>query len=138
MNVSAVSPMSKRSQDFQALQNNLQAGNLSGAQTAFGAFLQDVHTTSQAAGASSLFAPGTQASRDLEALGGALKSANLPGAQKAFASLEQDIQSIAGTTATSSLPRAHHPFSSAEIATNGAHIPALSPQAIGSVLNSHA
>jgi hypothetical protein len=141
MNVPAVSPMAKRSQDFDALQNTLRAGNLSGAQLAFGAFLQDVQQTAQTGGASSMFAPGTQASRDLQALGGALKSANLPGAQKAFATLQHDIQIAGGAGSTLSHVRAHHPFTPSEIANNGvADIQAAAPgnaatQAIGGILN---
>ena len=135
MNVPPVSSMAKRSQDFDALQNTLQAGNLSGAQIAFGAFLQDVQKTAQVAGPASLFGPGTQASRDLQTLGGALRSANLAGAQKAFAILQQDIQ-IAGQSGNSPLNvRAHHPLTPSEIANNGVGAIANPEQSIGSILN---
>src|ERR1700722_8119688 len=85
MNVTTVSSMAKRNEDFNTLQSTLQAGNLSGAQGAFAAFLQDVQKTALTAGPASLFGPGTQASKDLQNLGGALKSADLAGAQKALA-----------------------------------------------------
>ena len=139
MNVSAISPMGKRSEDFTALQATLQSGNLPGAQSAFAAFLQDVQKTSATAGASSLFAPGTQANRDLQSLGAALHSANLSGAQQAFASLQQDIQSAGGNSAVP--PHAHHPLTPAEVANNGAAVlQNVAPgsavtQSIGNILN---
>ena len=78
MNVSAISSLSQRAEDFTALHNTLQAGNLAAAQSAFAAFQQDVQKTAQLAGPASLFGPGTQASKDLQNLGNALKSANKP------------------------------------------------------------
>jgi hypothetical protein len=139
MNVPAVSPMAKRSQDFDTLQNTLQSGNLSAAQGAFGAFLQDVQKTSGVAGQGSLFAPGTQASKDLQALGGALNSANLAGAQKAFASLKQDLQSAGQSGTAVAVIHPHHPLTAAEIANNGAPV-AQTPtaQSIGNILNMRA
>ncbi len=141
MNVTAVSSLARRSQDFTTLQTTLQAGNLAAAQTAFAAFLQDVQKTAQMAGPASLFGPGTQTSRDLQTLGGALKSADLTGAQKAFAALEQDIQ--AAGQSRNSLPTAHvhHPFTHCEVANNGmealktAAQGGATAQSIGSILN---
>jgi hypothetical protein len=86
------SDLARRHQDFNALQNALQSGNISNAQSAFAAFLQDVQATASKAGPNSLFHPGSQPSKDLDALGSALKSANLSGARTAFAALTQDIQ----------------------------------------------
>ena|SRR5271168_1733196 len=140
MNVTAVSPMAKRREDFDTLQSALQSGNISGAQSAFAAFLQDVQKTAQTAGSASLFGPGTQASKDLQALGSALQSANLAGAQKAFATLQQDIQA-AGQSPTN-LPFAHHhPVTPSEIANNGvasfkaAAQGSAAAQSIGNILN---
>ena len=141
MNVTAVSPMAKRSEDFTALQTTLQAGNLAGAQTAFAAFLQDVQKTAQLAGPACLFGPNTQAGRDLQTLGGALKSANLAGAQKAFATLEQDIQAAGQSGNSLSIARAHHPFTHSEIANNGVNVmnsaaqSGVTAQSIASILN---
>jgi len=141
MNVSAVSPLDKRCQDFTTLQSTLQAGNLSGAQSAFAAFLQDVQKTAQLAGPASLFGPGTQTSKDLQALGGALKSANLVGAQEAFAILEQDIQTAGHSGNSLSVARVHHPLTHSEIANNGVETFKLAAQggatsqAIGSILS---
>jgi hypothetical protein len=122
MNVTAVSSMAQRSQDFTTLQSTLQAGNLAGAQTAFAAFLQDVRQTPQTAGPASLFGPGTQAGKDLQVLGSALKSADLTGARRAFATLEQDIQAAGQSGASLSTARAHRPFTHSEIANNGVDV----------------
>jgi len=103
MNISAVSPanpsdpalqidLARRSKDFTALQSALQSGNVTNAQSAFAAFLQDVQSTTLKAGSKSLFAPGSQPRKDLDALGSALKSADISSAQKAFSALTQDIQ----------------------------------------------
>jgi hypothetical protein len=141
MNVTAVSSMTKRSEDFTTLQSTLQAGNLPAAQTAFAAFLQDVQKTAQTAGPASLFGPGTQTSRDLQALGSALKSANLAGAQKAFAALEQDIQTAGQSPGSLPTARVHHPLTHSEIANNGVDIlktaaqGGATAQSIGSILN---
>jgi hypothetical protein len=141
MNISAVSPTTKRHEDFNTLQSALQSGNISNAQSAFAAFLQDVQKTAQTAGPSSIFSPGTQASKDLQALGNALKSANLNGAQKAFATLQQDIQSAGQSPATLPFSQGHHALTPSEIANNGAETFQAgaqgSPvaQAIGNILN---
>jgi len=141
MNISAVSPAPKRREDFDALQSALQSGNISSAQTAFAAFLQDVQKTAQGAGPGSIFGPGTQASKDLQNLGSALKSANLPGAQKAFALLQHDIQTAGPSPTTLPFPHSHHPLTPSEVANNGAEIftgaapgSALA-QTIGNILN---
>ncbi|MGP8201496.1 MAG: hypothetical protein ACLQU4_18555 [Limisphaerales bacterium] len=139
MNVTPISSMTERSQDFTTLQTALQSGNLTGAQTAFAAFLQDIQKTSQTAGPASLFGPGTPAARDLQSLGSALKSANLTGAQTAFATLQQDIQAAGGNSAPT--VRAHRPFTHAEIANNGLDVPNTSAlggataQSVGRILN---
>ncbi len=141
MNVSAVSSMAKRSEDFTTLQSTLQAGNISAAQCAFAAFLQDVQKTAQLAGPASLFAPGTQAGKDLQTLGGALKSADLAGAQKAFATLQQDIQSTGQSGNIPPVAHVHRPLTHSEIANNGVEVlksaapGGAAAQAIGSILN---
>ena len=141
MNVSAVSSLAKRSEDFATLQNTLQAGNIPAAQSAFAAFLQDVQKTAQMAGPASLFGPGTQASKDLQALGSALKSADLTGAQKAFATLEQDIQTAGQSGSSLPLAHVHRPLTHSEIANNGVEVlktaaqGGAAAQAIGSILN---
>jgi hypothetical protein len=137
MNISAVSAMAQRSQDFTTLQSTLQSGNLSAAQGAFAAFLQDVQKTAQMAGPTGIFGPGTQASRDLQSLGSALKSANLAGAQKAFATLQQDIQTSAPSGAAAPVNHAHRPLTHAEIANNGAAVlpSGATTQSVGAILN---
>jgi hypothetical protein len=141
MNISAVSSLSERSQAFIALQNTLQAGNLSAAQRAFAAFQQDVQKTAQMAGPASLFAPGTQASKDLQSVGSALKSANLTAAQSAFAMLQQDIQSSDPSNAVLPVAHSHRPLTQSEIANNGMEaFKAAAPgsaaaQSIGNILN---
>lgn len=141
MNVSAISSLGKRSEDFTALQSTLQAGNIPGAQAAFAAFLQDVQKTSTIGGGSGLFAAGTQASKDLQTLGAALHSANLPGAQQALASLEQDIHS-SGPAATGVIPHAHHHPTASEVANKGVAVlenavpGSATAQSINSILGS--
>jgi hypothetical protein len=140
MNIPPVNAMAKRSQDFDALQTTLQAGNLAGAQSAFGALLQDVQTTASAGGSSSIFAPGTQASRDLQALGGALKSANLPGAQAALANLKQDLQA-AGPASTAVIVNHRHARTRSEIAHGATQLVdklkvSSAASSLGSILNS--
>jgi hypothetical protein len=136
MNISGIqNDLAKRSADFTTLQSALQSGNLAGAQSAFGGFLQDVQKISQTAGPSSLFGAGTQASKDLQSLGSALKSADLSGAQKAFASLKQDVQ-IAGQSSTNfTTLSTHRPLTHSEIATNGVVAFKSSAQSIGNILN---
>jgi hypothetical protein len=140
MNVTAVSSMAKRSEDFTMLQTTLQTGNLSAAQSAFAAFQQDVQKTAQTAGPSGLFAPGTQTSKDLQTLGSALKSANLAAAQRAFATLQQDIQTAGGSGSSLPTARVHRPLTHSEIANNGAPVfsaaqGSATAQSIGSILN---
>ena len=141
MNVTAVSPMAKRSEDFITLQSTLQAGNLAAAQTAFAAFLQDVQKTAQTAGPASLFGPGTQTSKDLQTLGSALKSADLAGAQKAFATLKQDIQTAGQSPGSLPTAHLHRPLTHSEIANNGMEVlktaaqGGATAQSIGSILN---
>ncbi len=137
MNISAISAMGQRSQDFEALQNMLQSGNLGGAQQAFAAFQQDVQKTAQLSGSSSLFAPGTPASRDMQTLGGALSAANLQGAQRAFATLLQDIQNAGPASTPSPLQQHHHPMTPAEVASNGvaAIQTSATAQSAGKILN---
>ena len=77
-------------QDFQALQQALNSGNLAASQTAFATFQKDVQNMGQVQ-------TGQQASQaslqnDLTALGQALQSGDLAGAQKAFATFQQDAQ----------------------------------------------
>jgi hypothetical protein len=84
----------QRAQDFKALSNALQSGDLSGAQQALTAFQQDVQNVSKSSPWSQLFGQNTQAGNDLKTLQNALQSGDLTGAQQAFASLKQDIQGV--------------------------------------------
>jgi len=141
MNVSVVSPLAKRHEDFDALQSALQSGNISGAQTAFAGLLQEVQKTTLTSESGSLFANGTQASKDLNALGSALKSGNLSDAQKAFATLQQDIQAAGSVLPNQQFARGHHPYTSSEVANGGAQTfktggpGTQAAQAVGSILN---
>jgi hypothetical protein len=132
MNLSAVSSsIGSRSQDFTALQNALQSGNVATAQRAFAAFEQDLQKASALTGPSSLFAPGTQTSKDLQTLGDALKTADLAGAQRAFATLKQDIQSAGKSASEGTLTNLlHHHHAHAERAAS-----AVNDSAVGSLLN---
>ena len=80
----------QRGQDFKALGNALQSGDLAGAQQAFAALQKDTQTIqsaqSQPSGQNS---PGSQ---DFKTLESALNAGDLSGAQKAFATVQQDLQ----------------------------------------------
>jgi len=76
-------------QDFQALAQSLQNGDLAGAQKAFAAFQQDMASSQigqQDNGANPI-------STDIQALSQSLNTNDLSGAQKALAQLQQDMQS---------------------------------------------
>jgi DNA-binding FadR family transcriptional regulator len=89
--------------EFQALGNALQSGDLSGAQTAFAALQQMFSTsstgnqtqTSQQGGGQNSF------SSDFDALGQALQSGDLKGAQTDFAKLLQNIQTTYNSNGSS-------------------------------------
>ena len=78
-------------QDFAALSQALQQGDLTGAQQAFASLQQDVPWVGRAASApSAAAAPGAgPLAAAIQDLGNALKSGDLAGAQKAFAALSQ-------------------------------------------------
>jgi hypothetical protein len=79
-------------QDFKALDNALQSGDLSAAQSAFAAFQRDVQKSSPAAQGSQPFGKNDQEAKDVETLQSALKSGDLSGAQKAIAALKHDMK----------------------------------------------
>jgi hypothetical protein len=79
---------SQCAEDYAALQNAVQAGNLAAARGAYDAFWQDVATQ---AGPAHLFLPNVQTSHALQAVGNSLNSANIPGAQWAFAMFQKDM-----------------------------------------------
>ena len=81
-------------QDFDDLGSALQSGDLSKAQTAYSALVQNTPSNSQAqnsqqSGTSSIGA-------DFTALGQALQSGNVSDAQTAYAKVQQDLQSAHG------------------------------------------
>ena len=81
-------------QDFQALSNALQSGNLSAAQQAFSTLQTDMqgnqsNGTQQQSQNSTL-------STDFNNLASTLQSGNLASAQQAFATLQQDMQQVQG------------------------------------------
>jgi hypothetical protein len=79
---------SQCAQDYAALQNALQAGDLAAARGAYEVFWQEVATQ---AGSAQLFLPNAQTGYDLQAVGNSLNSANIPGAQRAFAMFQKDM-----------------------------------------------
>ena len=115
MNVSNVSPLAtsyptpgpsifqQTGQDFRALQNALQSGDLSSAQQAFASLQKDLQPAAGAAGSSSAspWSQNNPLGKDFQALQSALQSGDLSGAQSAFASVKQDLQSAGAA-------RGHH------------------------------
>jgi hypothetical protein len=75
-------------QNFAALQNAVQAGDLAAARGAYAMFCQDVATQD---GPGYLFVPNAQTSHDLQAVGISLNSADVAGARRAFAMLQKDM-----------------------------------------------
>jgi hypothetical protein len=75
----------QRKQEFDALSEALQSGNLSGAQQAFGQLQQNAPGNSQSGADGGIVA-------DISALGQALASNDLSGAQNAFSTLQSDFQ----------------------------------------------
>ena len=78
--------------DFKSLQNDLQSGDISGAQKDFATLLQDVpQLQSQLPAASSTTpaSPGTSVSSEFNSLSAALSAGDLTGAQTAMSSLQQ-------------------------------------------------
>jgi hypothetical protein len=85
----------QRGQDFKALGNALQSGDLAGAQQAFAALKKDTQTIQSAQQQQSQ--PPGQNSRirpNFATVESALDSGDLSGAQKAFAIVQQDIQAV--------------------------------------------
>lgn len=83
----------QRGQDFKALGNALQSGDLAGAQQAFAALQTDTQTIqSTQQPQSQLSGQNSPVSQDFKTLESALNSGDLSGAQKAFATVQQDVQ----------------------------------------------
>ncbi len=92
----------QRRQDFKALQNALQQGDLSGAQSAFASLQSNISGLSKPQNSSSnANSQQNQAKQDFQALQTALQSGDLTSAQKAFATLQQDMK-------TARASRGHH------------------------------
>lgn len=81
-------------QDFNDLGSALQSGNLSQAQTAYSALVQNTPSNSQAHNSQQSGTSGIGA--DFNALGQALQSGNVTDAQTAYAKLQQDLQAAHG------------------------------------------
>lgn len=84
--------MSQMQQAWKQLGQDLQSGNLSGAQSAFQTIQQ---LQSQATGSSGSKSQGSsQLSSDMQALGQALSAGNLSAAQSAFSAVKSDMKSM--------------------------------------------
>jgi hypothetical protein len=79
---------SQCAQDYAALQNALQAGDLAAARRAYELFWKEVARQN---GPTQLFLPNAQTGHDLQTLGSSLNSANIPGARRAFAMFQKDM-----------------------------------------------
>jgi hypothetical protein len=105
--------------NFNAIGNALNSGNLSAAQSALATFQQDLPATSQTSN-SQPFGNNSQANTDYNSLATALQSGDLSGAQTAFASLQNDLEG--GGKAH----RHHHRSSGDSDSTESASTPATS------------
>ena len=79
---------SQCAQNFAALQNAVQAGDLAAARGAFTLFWENVVNKD---GPGHLFLPTAQTSHDLQAVGVSLSTADMAGARRAFAMLQRDM-----------------------------------------------
>ena len=90
-------PFAQLRNDFAALGNALQAGDVAAAQSAFATYQQDLDTVQQIRAARQAQPPtqGSSSSFDdvLKALSQALSSGDLAGAQQAYQSLQQQVAS---------------------------------------------
>ena len=94
----------QRAQDYQALADDLQSGNLSGAQNAFSSLQQllsdftpataSLNQSSDATTSSGTSSDTSPITTNLTALGQALQAGDLSGAQSDFQKLTQDLQSM--------------------------------------------
>ncbi len=115
---------SQKRQDFNALSQALQSGDLSGAQAAFSSMTQKFQgATAPTASASST---DDKRAADFSQLSDALKTGDLGAAQKAFASLKQDAQSVsatqnANTSQQSGQVHRHHHRQAASASTSNAN-----------------
>jgi soluble cytochrome b562 len=92
-------------QDFNALKNALQSGNLSNAQSAFATWQQDIQNDPRMQSLLNGSQSGSsQISQDYQSLQSALQSGDVASAQKAFASFQQDLQ----TQMQSGQVKGHH------------------------------
>jgi len=79
---------SQCAQDFAALQNAVQAGDLDAARGAYAMFWRDI---ARQDGPGHLFVPNAQTCHDLQAVGLSLNTANMAGARRAFAMFQRDM-----------------------------------------------
>ena len=86
---------SQCAQNFAALQNAVQAGDLAAARGAYEMFWRDVAAQD---GPGQLFLPNAQTGHDLQTLGNSLNLANIPGAKRAFAMFLMDMLSTGPST----------------------------------------
>jgi hypothetical protein len=117
--------------DFNAIGNALQSGNLSSAQSALAAFQQDLPGSSQSP-SKQPFGNNSQANTDYQGLTSALQSGDLSGAQKAFTNLQNDLEG--GGKAKRQIYRANGGADSTQQATSTATT-STSPEDVESLLD---
>jgi hypothetical protein len=89
--------MNGAKQDFKALQDALNAGDLSDAQKAFSSIQQDFQNIQQTRGAqANSQASGGQLQQDFQAIQSALNSGDIDGAKQALATFQQDVKKAHG------------------------------------------
>jgi hypothetical protein len=89
--------MNGAKQDFKALQDALNAGDLSGAQKAFSSIEQDFQNIQKARGAqANSQTGGGQLQQDFQAIQNALNAGDIDGAKQALATFQQDVKKAHG------------------------------------------
>jgi DNA-binding FadR family transcriptional regulator len=129
-------------QDFQAIGNALQSGDVSSAQSALTTFQQALATnTNSQSTTSQPFGKNSQANTDYQSLVSALQSGNLTNAQQAYTSLQKDLKPVHkghhhhhGSSATSA-STATTSTTSSTTSSNTASSPTSATGGTGSLLN---
>jgi len=115
-------------QDFQAIGNALQSGDVSTAQSALTTFQQALSNSSNSQSSTSQpFGKNSQANTDYQSLVSSLQSGNLTTAQQAFTSLQKDLKPVHKGH--------HHHHGSSTTTASTANSPASTTGSAGSLLD---
>ena len=95
-------------QAFKALEQDLQSGNMSSAQTDFATFMKAAQNAPAGSKLQAMINPSTQTGKDLQALQSSLQSGNVTAAQQALTSVKQDFQQAMQSQSAGQTGHHHH------------------------------